>query len=198
MALIATPNAANANSYLTVVEAQAYFDTRLPVAGWEEADNQEMLLIMATRVLNFALAPRRRFVHPSTKGARSKGELGYFIVFPTWTGLPATTTQALPWGRIGMYDLNGNAIASDVIPQELKNATAELAGALGTADLTLDNDVAVQGVRAVRAGSVSVDFKDDIEVTKLLPNTVIDMLVPSWLTDQGFSYAKTAVFEVIT
>lgn len=190
--LIATPNASNANSYLTVAEAQAYFDTRLPIAGWDDNADQEALLIMASRVLNFALAPRKRFVRPS------KGELGYFITSRTWTGLPATTTQALSWGRIGMSDLNGNAIAPDVIPQELKNATAELAGALGTSDLTLDNDVVVQGIKSVKAGSVSVDFKDDVSVTKLLPDTVFDMLVPSWLTDEVFEYSPTAVFEVFT
>lgn len=191
--LVATPNAANANSFLTVTEGQDYWDTRVPFnTVWEEADDSAMALIAATRVIVATLAPRREFVPPSG------GQDGYYIVHRTWTGTPATATQRLPWGRIGMYDRNGNLIAPTIIPQELKDATAELAGQMAAADRLVDSDVAVQGLTAIKAASVSLSFKNDIRMTKVLPDFVYDLLVPSWLTNQTIEGMYPALFDVIS
>ncbi len=84
-----------------------------------------------------------------------------------------------------MFDRNGVAIGETEFPQELKDATSELAGALGTADRTLDNDTAVQGITDVSAGPVAVSFAEGVAAySKVLPEAVLDLLVPSWLTDQ--------------
>jgi len=189
--LVATPGAANANSYETLAEALAYFETRTEVAGWENADDQEVLLMMGTRVLD-AMARARKTYVPANKGVAA-----HFITRRTWTGAPATTTQRLAWPRTGMYDANGNAIASNVIPQDLKDALSELAGALGTSDSTLDNDVIVQGLTSVKAGTVALTFKDMIE-RHVLPDFVYDMMPPSWFTDEVITPAWPALFDVVS
>lgn len=256
--IIATPGASTANSYLTLVEAQAYFDTRLSVAGWDNADDQNVLLIMATRVIDSIARPLKTLV-PAQGGIAA-----YYRTRRTWTGSPASTTQRLAWPRVGMYDGNGNSldfaitsisvanpavvttarphgrvtgetifvtgsdsiplldgarvvtvlstttfsIPLDVtvagttgsmtfIPQNLKDATAEMAGQLGNADRTLDNDVIVQGLTSVRAGSVALTFKDMIEA-RVLPDAVWDLMPPSWFSPEVITPAWPAQFDVVS
>lgn len=191
--IVATPGAANANSFETLAEALAYFETRFGVPGWdvewELVDNQSAMLVMATRTIVSLFSPRRALVRDKDMGP-------YYRTFPTWTGSPASATQALPWPRIGMFDRNGNAIASNVIPQALKDAESEMANQLAKADRTLDNDISIQGITSVKAGSVALTFKDNIEV-KPLPDAVFNLLVPSWLTDEIITPAWPAEFDVI-
>jgi hypothetical protein len=187
LTLIATPTAANANSYETVAEAQDYFDSRLPLAGWDDADSQAVLLVMGTRVLDAMAVPRTRFV---ADGA-------YYITSRQWTGAPSTATQRLAWPRTGMTNRNGFVIPSGEIPFELKEALSELAGQLGTADTTLDNDVIVQGITSIKAGSVSLSFKDGIEA-HVLPDAVMNLMPSSWFTEEVIDYALAeAEFDVI-
>jgi len=188
----AVPNSPTGNSFLTLEEGQDYWDTRLFVDAWENSEDQEMALILATRTLVSALSRPREFVRPVN------GEDGYYIIHPTWTGLPTTTTQRLPWGRIGMFDRNGNAIAGDVYPQELKDATAELAGQMSTSDRMIDNDAAVKGITRVKAGSVEVEFDGSAMTWKVLPDSVLALLVPSWLTDMRIESLYSAQFDVIS
>ena len=189
--IIATPGAADANSYLTLEEANTYFDERLPLpTPWENAEYPEAALIMATRVLNMMLQPMKQFF-PAKNGVGA-----YYITRRQWTGLPATAIQRLAWPRIGMYDMNGNAIAENVVPQALKDATAELAGQLIMSDSTLDNDVSVQGITSIKAGSVSLTFKDMID-QHIIPSAVLSLLPASWITDEIITPAQRAVFEVV-
>lgn len=193
MALVidATVGGVSANSYETLLEAQDYFDARLPVAGWDNANSQDVLLAMATRLLENYAQSLKKLV-PAANGIAA-----YYLVGRKWTGSPATTTQRLSWPRIGMYDINGNLIPSTVIPEELKEAQSELAGQLGNADRTLDNDVITQGVTSVRAGSVSVTFKDQI-FKQLIPDAVLDLLVPGWLTDEVIEPANPAQIDLVS
>lgn len=191
MALVidATVGGVAANSYETLAEAQTYFDSRLTVAGWENADSQDVLLAMATRTLDMILSGHRRL---------SRGSSGsYYITSPKWTGAPASATQRLAWPRTGMFDRNGNAIPSNVIPQDLKNAESELAGQLGNADRTLDNDVIVQGITSIKAGSVALTFKDMIEA-QVLPDAVWNLMPDSWYTDEIIEPAQASIFDVIS
>lgn len=187
--IVATPGVANANSYETLVEAQAYFDARLVMAGWDDADDQSVLLVMATRILNAYATGGRILVTPSNGNP-------YYKLRRQWSGTPATTTQALAWPRNGMFDANGNAIPNTVIPQALKDAESEMAGQLGTGDRTLDNDVIVQGLTSVRAGSVALSFKDYIE-TRVLPDAVWLLMPSSWFVDESIVPAWPAEFDVI-
>lgn len=196
--LVATPGAAGANSYETVVEAQAYFDARVPVAGWDNSADQAALLMMATRTIDMMLSPYRQFVPPTANRAGTAIG-GYYITRPTWTGTrPASNLSKLAWPRTGMYDRNGVVIAETVIPQELKEATAELAGALGTRDSIVDSSVAVKGIKSIKAGPVDITYSDGIATTKVLPDAVLFLLVPSWLTQQVVEGMMPAMFEVVS
>lgn len=261
LVLTATPGSPSANTYETLAEAQAYFDARLPLSGWDDGPDQNIQLAMATRVLD-AMAQPRRVLVPAQGGV-----IAYYRTMRQWTGLPATATQRLAWPRVGMYDQNGNALdvaiastsatnpvivttatphllvtgmtafifgvagsSPDVngarvvtviddtsfsvvldasagtggvdgrvttIPQALKDAESELAGQLWLGDRTLDNDVAVQGVTSVRAGSVALTFKDNI-TPQVIPDAVFNLMPRSWLTDELFSPALQAELDVIS
>lgn len=174
----ATVGGASANSYELEAEADVYFDERLPLpVPWvASGQNNAAALIMATRVLESMAFPRRTLRKDSC-------DCLMYVTSRQWTGAPASTTQRLAWPRTGMYDRNGNAIPSNVIPQELKDAESELAGQLLMADTTLDNAVIIGGITSVRAGSVSVSFKDIIE-KHVIPDAVLALLPASWLTDE--------------
>lgn len=191
--LVADVGSATANSYLTLAEAEAYHETRLRVNSWDSAESQEALLIQATRVMEAMFSPgKKTLIRPDPPAAP------YFLTRPTWTGTVASSTQRLLWPRIGMYSRTGVAIPSNVIPQELKDAVAELAIQLSSSDRLLDNDVAVQGISSVRAGSVSVSFKNNIEIAKVIPEIVASFLVPSWLTEEVHEASNTALFNVVS
>jgi len=190
LVLDATVGGPNANSYLTVAEGQTYFDSRLPLAGWDNADSQAVLLVMATRVLDALAQPFKTFF------PASGGSPAYYRVRRQWLGVVASSTQRLAHPRIGLIDANGNAVPSTVIAPGIKEATAELAGQLGNGDRTLDNDVIIQGLTSVKAGSVSLSFKDSI-MPQVIPQAVYDMLTP-YLTDELYVMANTVLFDVVS
>lgn len=157
--IVATPGAANANSYLEVAEFDTYVSERLWVpAAVTNADQatKEKALIQATR---------------------------YIDALVTWNGAAATTTQSLAWPRTGMVDRNGNAIPNNVIPSELKAATAEFAVQLLVSDRTADSDIERLGITDLKAGPVSLSFKETaptFALNRAIPDAVRFLLVPSW------------------
>lgn len=176
------------NSYETHAEANLYFEERPPISPPWVASGQEVYLIHGTRTLDALAQPFRTFF---------PGNPPYYRVRRQWTGAPATTTQRLAWPRTGMYDRNGNLIPSNVIPQDLKDALSELAGALKKGDRTLDNDVIVQGLTSVRAGSVALSFKNDI-IPQVIPDMVYNLMPQSWLTNELYEPANQAEFGVVS
>lgn len=189
--LDATVGGPNANSYLTLDEAAVYFDNRIPITPpWAPTgDASTRLLITGTRTLNNMFRGGRTLVKKS-------GGDSYYIVNRKWRGQRATSTQRLDFPRTGLVDGAGNPVPSDVIPEEIKFATAELSGQLGAGDRTLDSDVVTQGIKSVSAGSVSVSFKDDI-ATQVLPDAVVNNIPPWWYDDETIDYANSFEFEVI-
>lgn len=105
MPLIATPGAVDANSFVTRAEASLLLKFELQSAAWTEAEpeTQDATLITATRKI---------------------------VESVDWYGVPVTTTQALPWPMAGQGDRYGRVIASTVIPDDIKRATALWALAL--------------------------------------------------------------------
>lgn len=188
--IIETPGASNANSYETHEEANVYFEERIPITPPWVASGQEVYLLTATRALDALNQPRKTLFQPDD------GRDAYYIINRQWTGSPATTTQRLAWPRIGMFDRNGNAIPSDIIPQDLKDAQSEFAGQLKQGDRTLDNDVIVQGLTSIRAGSVALAFKKNI-IPQVIPDMVFNLMPQSWLTDQRYEPAEQALFDVV-
>jgi hypothetical protein len=157
MALVATPGAANANSFSDVAEGDIYFGERLFSASWiaATAGQKESALIMATRLI-----------------------AAWFI----WNGQASSSTQALPFPRIGLLSRTGFLIPSDVIPRELKEATFELALVLlnaGTTDPTAVNEIAALGISKIKASSIELNFRELVE-GKLIPEAIKLLIPPSW------------------
>lgn len=106
------------------------------------------------------------------------------VLSATTFSIPVTVTIAGTKGGVA------------IIPQELKDAVSELAGQLSLADRTLDSDVAVQGVTSVRAGSVSVSFRENVEA-QVLPDVIWALMPDSWFTDELIEPAWPAQFDVL-
>jgi len=187
----ATPADPAANSYCTHDEADAYFDARLPLVPPWVVSGEAVALVMACRTLDAQLMPHRVFVPASANSD------AYYRVRKTWSGAPATTTQKLAWPRTGMFDQNGNAIASNVIPAALKDAQAEFAGQLLKQDTTLNNDVLVQGITSIKAGPVALTYKDSGFFAQVVPDAVYDLMPPSWFVDEYIEPAYTSEFNVV-
>jgi hypothetical protein len=154
LTVVATPGSATANSYLTNAEADTYFEGHLYATDWTGASaaTQDQALVMATRTID---------------------------ALYEWAEWPASTTQALQWPRSGMMDhLFLSIIADTVIPQRLKDATAELAKALIAANVTAESQVEVQGLTSLSVGAIALTFKDSV-VAKVIPDVVAN-LIPTW------------------
>lgn len=184
MALITTPGDPQANSYVTVAEADSYNASRPFASSWASLSvtDKESALTYAAVVLDSA-----------------------FI----WTGQSTDSVldpppdpsayQLRSWPRVGMFSRNGLPIDSMTIPVELKMAQAELARQLSVTDLTATNDIAVQGIIGVKAGSVSVSFaknrtaEEEVALqssqyaylSKSIPDAVRLLLVPSWYLENA-------------
>lgn len=191
----ATPGGASSNSYATMAEANLFFDQRLLIVPpWvASGDAEARALITAARYLDAVATPLTVFIPPTSTG----GSRGYYLTRPCWTGTAATATQRMAWPRLSMFDRNGNPIDPATIPRDLKDAQCEFAGQLLKTDRTLDNDVITQGITAVRAGSVSVNFKDRIDPA-VWPQAVWNLLVQSWLTNETIEYVESVIFESLS
>ena len=97
----ATAGNASANSYITVAEADTYFDERLNVSSWTSAgtDDKERALIAATRRIDQE----------------------------QYEGEKVASGQSLKWPRYFATDEDGNEYATDAIPTLVEHATCELA-----------------------------------------------------------------------
>lgn len=185
--IVATVGGPLSNSYLTLAEADTYHESRLFTDTWDDADvdTKNRALAMATRLIDAHFG----WTGSAEQLWKDKVLSAHFA----WTGLPASTTQKLCWPRTGMFTRNAVAIPSTVIPQELKDATAEFARQLITEDRSLDSDIEVQGLKSLSAGPVSLSFKDVVE-GKVLPDAVWNLLVASWFSPVT---AQPSIFGVL-
>jgi hypothetical protein len=137
------------NSYISVVDATAYFDARLYAAEWTAATtgDKEKSLIMAARQID-----RLAFL-----------------------GSVTATGQAMAWPRTGVTDREGRAISSTVVPQAVLDAQCELALATLRDDPTQDNGNL--GVRRMKAGSVELEYSGAAPV-RSLPDIAASILAP--------------------
>jgi hypothetical protein len=94
----------NADSYLSVADADTYYALYSSLAAWATALTaaKERALRLATRFLDARYGRR-------------------------WIGTRVNAVQALDWPRMGVCDSDGFALDSTVIPQAVKNAVAEAA-----------------------------------------------------------------------
>lgn len=189
-----TVNGAAANSYGTLAEYKSYLEARLPAVTW-----------LATALAGTIDA---QLTVDLIVGAR------LLDLWFQWTGAAATITQARAWGRSGMYDHHGGAIAINVLPTNLKYAQFEAGIAARNSDLLADNEAAVKGVSRVKAGSVEVAFQpvDNSNVESVdtilrrmgpefgwtrAPGAVRDLLVESWYVRSSIAASRfTGSLEV--
>jgi hypothetical protein len=101
--IVETAGAANANSFVSVAEADAYLETRLNSTAWTGTEPKKQALVEATRELS---------------------AIG-------WQGYRASDAQALAWPRFNAPDPDGTSdfvyFDTAEIPQRIKDATCELA-----------------------------------------------------------------------
>jgi len=161
MAFDSTVSGASANSYISVAEADAYFEGRLYTTEWDNASlaDQEKALRMATTELD----------PMDWKG----------------TMTDTTTPQALSWPRSGVYDSNGLLLASDEIPVFLINATSELALSQLVSNRYAEDDAV--GLRKVTAGEVAISWDRRWQNTRN-PITVNQMISPYLLFSSSANY----------
>lgn len=109
MALVATVSGASSNSYVTLAEAESYFDD---VLGASDNGDWETTLAGAARTD----AQKSAALVTATRRIDEEMFLGYKV----------STTQALKWPRYEVYDEDGIALynsASPAIPERVKQAT---------------------------------------------------------------------------
>src|SRR5215210_3294814 len=165
--VIATVGALDANSFQTVAEIDTYYQSRVPTTvadEWLDADSSEKAAaaVMGTR---------------------------WMTALIRWTGYPVNPLQPLPWPRAAMMDRhNWSYVDITIIPSELKIAHAEFSRILLKSDRLEESDVVRQGILGVKAGPISVTFRDDQYVQPMvIPQFIIDFLVPSWI-DSVYGY----------
>jgi len=164
--LVVNPPGGNTNnSYATVAEADAYFDTVLYSDDWTGADQttKEKALIYATLLLD----SKYDWAGNQTK-LIDEGGVG--------------AGQRLAWPRNGVIDADGlGNIDEDVIPRQLKYAVAEFAKQLIVSNRTANNDVETQGITSLGVGPISLSFSDSVKSAyqTVIPDAV-KMLLPPW------------------
>lgn len=138
--ITATVGGASSNSFATEAEVIAYMATRSNASAWTTVSgatctaSEQVAIIEATRELS-TLA---------------------------WEGLRVDTTQVLSWPRqyvVNPDDPNGNEYATTVVPQRVKDATAELAFQFlkaGTTDLAAQD--ATTGIVQEVIGPLSTTY----------------------------------------
>lgn len=130
----ATPDGANANSYVTLAEANTYFDSRLYVDAWTNANDDDIrnrALVSATRRLELE----------------------------KYYGTKTTTTQALSFSRQGLEYLDGISL-DGIIPQQVKDAQCELALHMLTVDMS-QGGVDTDTISEAQVGSIKVKYAID-------------------------------------
>lgn len=154
----------NAESYLSVSDADTYHSS-FGNTSWSALTtaNKEMALRKATRYLDNRFRAR-------------------------WVGSRSNRDQALDWPRYGAIDLDGYLIDYNMLPEDLKRATAEAAlrSSQGTdleSDVTADNSGVVES-SSFQAGPVSISETFSAK-TSDTTYTVIDRLVGSLVQDNA-------------
>ncbi len=158
--LVATIGSATANTYVTLAVADQYHDDRPPAGTtWANAsdDQKNEALLWATLLLD-------RLVD--------------------WEGWVVDDVQALLWPRVGLTYPNGFYVPSTVIPIQLQRATSEYARQLLVSDRAADSAVETQGLLSLRAGPVSLTFKDSV-TAKVVPDAVFHLIPSDWGTIRG-------------
>lgn len=121
------------NTYITQAETDTYLSSSVRATSWEflDSDSKDRAILTAFRIFEKQ----------------------------NWQGVPVGGVGTTPhFPATGLTDCDGNAVSSASVPQEVKDAQAELAF-----DLTQDSGLETTGgtgsnVKRVQAGSARVTF----------------------------------------
>lgn len=186
MALDVTVGGAAAQSYGSVAEADTYYTSRPFATVWTAltTPQKEAALIFACTMME---AQIKAAYDDETDALPDSGTIRQLASIKdlskcilVWRGEPVGTSQALSWPRSGLKTKNGFDLASNVIPQQVKNAQFELARLLTVSDRTVESDIAALGLTKVKAGPIELGFKNDAPNPNVIPMEVLNMLVPNW------------------
>lgn len=154
MDLITTPSAPDANSYLSVDDANTILtESQLYSTTWDAAtdDDKVRVLLWATRLIDT-----------------------YFDFDGSITVYP---TQALAWPRYGVVDREGRVIDQTSIPLRVEQATAEFARFLLARDRTQEPSIWATGLSQIQVGPI--DLRVDqrrTETVNFIPDSVVALL----------------------
>lgn len=139
----------DANSYVDVVYADDYIYANFYAAStWDALDEET----------------KQRFLVRASK---------YLDTMVDWNGEKSVPESGLRWPRSGVYDADGLAIPDDVIPQQLMDATCELASILQADDWTQTSST--RGMKEIQVDVIELKFDASFERGSM-PNIVVDML----------------------
>ena len=150
--IVATLSGASANSYVTLAEANTYFETVPDSSTWTDKtdDQKNRALISATRWID---------------------ALSFY-------GDRCTETQALKWPREN-YTVDGIDLACSLIPAGIKTATYELARALANDTDAITDSTGTTGIYdEVKLGDLQVKYNKTSQTSGVI-NNVFD--VYPWL-----------------
>ena len=146
----------NTNSYVTIADADTYFETRIDSTEWESADDEtkEQALVTATQLID-----ERH-----------------------WIGAAVSSSQALAWPRKNAiyYDPRMGqqiTIANNEVPSQVKIAVYEQA-----LHLVQNEDLIAQKIQtfeSISVGSISLsDSNNDVTKTSITPSIILRPLRP--------------------
>jgi hypothetical protein len=125
---------ANANSYVSLADADAYFEIDVNFdATWDALTDtvKEQYLMWATRILDQKVQ---------------------------WKGDKTDEDSALRWPRTGVYDRDGNAIDTDAMPVQLTEAVCELIKYLQTTDVTTSQGA--DFLKSVEVDVIKIEYQN--------------------------------------
>lgn len=159
-----TVGGAAATSYVTVVEADDYYEIdRVFAASWAAltATDKQYRLAWASRILD------QRVI---------------------WKGTKATALQGMDWPRIGTFDNEGVVIQQSEIPVQLKHAVLEFVKYTTTNDPTVDRGV--DYVRRITLDVLEIEYQEGTSQSSYPP--ILNSLLRSigkYPTPGGASFA---------
>lgn len=145
------------NSYISVADATTYFEGSIDHDLWDAAtnDTRERALISATRMMDRQ----------------------------DWLGSKYSSSQDLEWPRSGLTDKNGDSLDETTVPQQVLDATCELASALIDNPYLQDDTDSGSNIKKLKAGSAEIEFIRALSGTRF--PTIINELVGLWLSNSG-------------
>ncbi len=136
------------NSYITLANAEIYFEKRLNADNWDAASAENKNKALANATI--------RIDHEDFLGLKTD----------------VTSPQALKWPRVGMLDIDMLSILSTILPKELTEATCEMALALLTSDLQSEN--ALTQFKSLKVDTIEIE--PNLRSSNELPDEVFRLI----------------------